>query len=182
MPIAPPPQLKAGIFARSAGAAQTKDKAAPKPSGPRGVRIEHRVGIQAPAETIWDVIYDIDRWHEWNPLYTRASGLIRIGQPLSLTLAIPGQAPREIQPTVLEWVPNEQLHWRLSIMGGLVKTIRYIEIDRLAEESCIINNGEIFGGLMGPSVARQAGRAIHRGFAAMGEALKDRAEALHATR
>lgn len=179
MPIAPPPQLKAGIFARTPGAAPAKDKAPPKPSGPRGVRIEHRIGIQAPAETIWDVIYDLDRWHEWNPLYPRASGLVRIGQPLSLTLAIPGQATREIQPVVLEWVPNEQLHWQLSIMGGLVKTIRYIEIDRLAEESCIINNGEIFGGWMGPSVAKQAGRAIHRGFQAMGEALKERAEALH---
>ena len=78
---------------------------------------------------------------------------------------------------VLDWVPGEQLHWKLSMMGGLVKTVRYIEIEQLAEESCIVASGEIFGGLMGPSVGRQMGRAIHRGFREMNEALKARAEA-----
>jgi len=175
MPMAPMPQLKAGLFARTAGA--PNKGAPPKASGPRGVRIEHRIGVQAPAEAIWDVLYDLDRWAEWNPLYPKASGAIRIGAPLSLTLALPGQQHREIRPVVLEWVPNEQLHWRLSMMGGLVKTVRYIEIEQLAEESCIVASGEIIGGWLGPSAARRMGRAIHRGFVAMNEALKARAEA-----
>ena len=179
MPIAPPPQLKAGLFARTVGAPKKPAGGAPAPkaSGPRGVRIEHRIGIQAPAEVIWDVLYDLDRWSEWNPLYPKASGTIRIGSPLTLTLALPGQAPREIHPVVLEWVPNEQLHWRLTALGGLVKTVRYIEIEQLAEASCIVSSGEIFGGWLGTSVARQMGRAAHRGFVAMNEALKARAEA-----
>ena len=179
MPIAPAPQLKAGLFARTVGAPK-KDgpPAAPKAPGPKGVGIEHRIGVQASAETIWNILYDLERWQDWNPLYPRAAGVIRIGQPLSLTLAVPGQAAREIAPVVLEWVPNEQLHWKLSLMGGLVKTTRYLEIEQLAETSCIVANGEIIGGLMGPSVAKQAGRAIHRGFREMNEALKARAEAL----
>lgn len=178
MPMAPLPPLKAGLFARTAAASKNKDpKAAPKASGPRGLRIEHRIGVQAPAEAIWAVIYDLERWGEWNPLYPKASGVIGIGKPLNLTLALPGQATRTIQPTVVEWVPNEQLHWKLSLMGGLVQSVRYIEIEQLAEASCIVDNGEIFGGLMGPSLAKQMGRAIHRGFANMGEALKARAEA-----
>ena len=178
MPIAPPPPLKVNPFGRM-GPPKPKGGGGgpPKPSGPRGIRIEHRIGVQAPAEAIWDVLYDLEGWQAWNPLYPKASGAIRIGAPLTLTLALPGQPQRVIQPTVLEWVPNEQLHWRLSLMGGLVRTVRYIEIDSLAEESCIINNGEIFGGLMGATVVKQSGRAIHRGFQAMGEALKTRAEA-----
>ncbi|THD82641.1 MAG: SRPBCC domain-containing protein [Phenylobacterium sp.] len=140
--------------------------------------MEHRLGVQASAETIWDILYDLDRWQDWNPLYPKASGTIRIGQPLSLTLAVPGQPPREIAPVVLDWVPNAQLHWKLSLMGGLVKTTRYIEIEQLAGTSCILANGEIFGGFMGPSVAKQMGRAVHRGFQAMNEALKARAEAM----
>jgi hypothetical protein len=178
MPIPPPPQLKAGLFARTSGGGKPgAGGAAPKASGPRGVRIEHRIGVQAPAEVIWKTLYDLERWAEWNPLYPKASGAIRIGQPLNLTLAIPGQPEREIHPTVLEWVPNEQLHWRLSLMGGLIRTVRYIEIEQLAEESCIVSSGEIFGGWLGPSAARRMGRAVHRGFVAMNEALKRRAEA-----
>ena len=182
MPMAPSPQLKAGLFARNPTAAKPKDaaQAAPKAAGPKGVRIEHRIGVQASAETIWNLIYDLDGWSTWNPLYPKAAGTIRIGSALDLTLALPGQAEREIHPVVLEWVPNEQLHWKLSMMGGLVKTVRYIEIEQLAETSCIVANGEIFGGMMGASVAKQLGRSIHRGFTQFSEALKARAEALQA--
>jgi hypothetical protein len=181
MPMAPAPQLKAGLFARNPTPAKPADgqPAAPKAAGPKGLAIEHRIGVQAPAQVIWDVIYDLDRWSEWNPLYPKAEGVIRIGQALSMTLAIPGQAPRAIQPVVLDWVPGEQLHWKLTLMGGLVKTVRYIEIEQLAEASCIASNGEIFGGLMGPALGKQMGRAIHRGFREMNEALKARAEAMH---
>jgi hypothetical protein len=182
MPIGPTPQLKASLFARNPTAAPpiAGVPAAPKAAGPKGFSIEHRIGVQAPPETIWNVIRDLHRWHEWNPLYPKAAGTIRIGAPLELTLALPGQPERQIQPVVLEWVPNEQLHWKLTLMSGLVKTVRYIEIEQLAEANCIVANGEIFGGFMGPSVGKQMGRAVHRGFVAFSEALKARAEALHA--
>lgn len=140
------------------------------------VRIEHRIGINAPAHVIWSLIYDLSTWSQWNPIYPRAEGMIRIGSRLDLTLALPGEAHRQIQPVVLEWVPDAQLHWRLSLMGGLVSNVRYLEIDNLGPENCIFSNGELFGGLLGPLVARQAGRSIRRGFAAMGEALKTAAE------
>jgi len=180
MPIAPPPQLKAGLFARGSGTLKppkATPTGAPPAKGPKGVPIEHRIGIQAPAETIWEILYDLTSWESWNPMYTKASGDIRIGGTLDLTLEVPGQPVQQIRPVVLEWVPNEQLHWRLSLMGGLVKTTRYIEIETLAEASCIVSNGEFFAGVMGPTVVRRMGGSVRRGFAAMNEALKTRAEA-----
>jgi hypothetical protein len=154
------------------------DMKLPPPKAPSGLRIEHRVGVQAPAEVIWEVLSDLKSWEQWCALYPKASGEIRIGSVLDLTLALPGQAPREIKPIVLEWVPNEQLHWKLTQMGGLVKTIRYFEIETLAEASCIVTNGEILGGLMGPRVGKRMARNIYRAFAEMNDALKARAEAL----
>jgi hypothetical protein len=180
MPIAPPPQLKAGLFARGSGTLKPPKPTAtgaPPPKAPKGVPIEHRIGIQAPAEVIWELVHDLASWEAWNPTYTKASGDIRIGSTLEMTLQLPGQAAQQIRPVVLEWVPNEQLHWRLSLMGGLVKTLRYIEIEELAPGSCIVSNGEYFAGLMGPSVVRRVGGSVRRGFAAMNEALKARAEA-----
>ena len=106
----------------------------------------------------------------------KASGEVRIGETLTLTLALPGQPHQEIRPRVLDWVPNEQLHWQLSMMGGMIKTLRYIEINPLNETGCIVDNGEIFGGLMGPSLAKRIGPGVRRGFRAMNEALKARAE------
>lgn len=179
------PQLKAGLFGRSPTPVTPKLLAPKLPTAPKpppGLRIEHRIGVQAPARVIWDVIADLAAWAEWNPLYPRAAGDIRIGSTLSLTLAVPGQKPQEIAPVVLEWVPGEQLHWRLSLMGGLIKTTRFIEIETLAEESCIVSNGELFAGLVGPQAAKRLGRSIYRGFREMDEALKARAEAIWAAR
>jgi len=181
MPLSNMPELKAGPFGTRGTprlGPQIMVPKLPPPKAPSGVRIEHRIGVQAPAEVIWEVISDLASWRIWNKLYPKASGEIHIGSVLDLTLALPGQAPQEIKPTVLEWVPHEQLHWRLTMLRGLVRTIRYFEIETLAGAGCIVSNGEIIGGLLGPRVAKQMGRNIHRAFQENNEALKARAEAL----
>ncbi|MGE5564654.1 MAG: SRPBCC family protein [Parcubacteria group bacterium] len=142
-----------------------------------GVKLEHRIGIQAPADVIWESLVDIAGWENWNPLYPRAEGTIRIGNVLNLTVNIPDQKPREIHPRILDWAPADHIHWTLSMMGGLVKTIRYLEIEVLSETGCIFSNGEIFDGLLGPSIARRYRRQLRAAFASMGEALQARAEA-----
>ena len=143
----------------------------------RGVRIEHRIGVQAPAETIWEVLADIERWAHWNPLYPKAEGRLRIGAPLTLEVALPDRKPQTIRPVIIDWIPNEQIHWRLSAMGGLVRTTRYLEIEKLTETGCIFSNGEIFTGLLGPRVAKSLRPSLRKGFTALGEAVRDLAEA-----
>ena len=138
------------------------------------LKIEHRLGIPAPAEAIWAVIADIAAWPAWNPLYTRAEGALRIGAPLVLDVALPGQKVRTIRPVVSDWVPNEQILWKLSMAGGLIKSIRYLEIEQLTEAGCIFSNGEMFDGPLGPAVARRMRGPIRAGFRAMGEAVKAR--------
>jgi len=180
MPIAPPPQLKAGLFARGSGTLKGPKtvKGPPPPKPPPGLRIEHRVGVQAPAEVVWEVISDLKAWEAWCKLYPKAAGEIRIGSVLDITLALPGRPQEQIHPTVLEWVPNEQLHWRLTMLGGLVKTTRFFEIEELATESCIVSNGELIAGLIGPRLGKRMARTIYRAFVEMNEALKARAELL----
>jgi len=181
-PLSNMPDLKAGPFGRRGSMGpktldlKTEGKP-PPPKPPSGLRIEDRIGVRAPPEVIWEIVADLGRWSEWNPTYPAASGEIRIGETLALTLVLPGQKPQELRPKVLDWTPNEQLHWRLSLLGGAIKTLRYIEIDRLAEASCVVDNGELFSGLMGPSLGRRMSGAVRRGFRAMNEALKARAEA-----
>lgn len=182
----PGPDLLAGPFARTSLGPKTTavelEVKLPPAKAPRGVRVEDRIGVQAPAEVIWEIVHDLSAWGEWNPTYTAAAGEIRIGATLVLTLALPGQPAQEIRPKVLEWVPNEQLHWQLSLMGGLIRTMRYIEIEPVGPANCVVDNGELFGGLMGPSLGKRMGRTVRRGFQAMNEALKARAEAVWAQR
>jgi hypothetical protein len=140
------------------------------------VKIEHRLGIQAPPEAIWAVIVDIPGWSAWNPLYPRAEGVVRIGSQLTLEMKLPG-VPPVIRPTVVDWVPNEQILWRLSLAGGLATSIRYLEIEQLAETGCIFSNGELFQGFLGPTIGRRRRGTLRAAFTAMGEAVKARVEA-----
>jgi hypothetical protein len=141
------------------------------------VKLEHRLGVQAPAHVVWAVISDLSTWNQWNPIYPEAQGVIAYGERLTLTLALPGRPRQTIRPSVLDWAPDEAIHWKLSMLGGLVSTVRYLEIEKMHEAGCIFSNGEVFSGLLGPMVARRMRRTIRAGFAAMGEALCDRAEA-----
>jgi hypothetical protein len=142
------------------------------------VKIEHRIGVSVPAEVIWEVISDLPGWAAWNPLYPEAHGVIGYGELLKLTLALPDQPTRVIEPRVVDWTPNEVIHWRLSMAYGLVKSIRYLEIEVLGPTNCVFSNGEIFSGLLGSRAVLPIRKSIRQGFEAMGEAVRDRAEAL----
>ncbi|HEY1427179.1 MAG TPA: SRPBCC domain-containing protein [Caulobacteraceae bacterium] len=141
------------------------------------LKIEYRVGVQTPAQPIWDMIMDIDGWPAWNPLYPQAKGKVGFDARLDLTVAIPGEPPREIHPTIVDWTPNEQIIWRLSLLGGLIRSTRYIETETLENGNVIFSNGEIFEGPALRLIGRKRQKAIKAGFAAFGEAVRTRVEA-----
>ena len=141
------------------------------------LKIEHRIGVRTSAPVIWEMISDINGWPAWNPLYPKAKGEVQFGAELELEVALPGEAPRAIKPKIRDWTPNEQIIWDLSMMGGLIRSIRYIEIETLDNGNCIFSNGEIFDGPLMSFIPRKLRRAIKAGFTGFGETVRDRAEA-----
>lgn len=129
-------------------------------------KVEHRVGVPASSKTIWDVLSDLPRWKEWNSVYPQIEGLLRIQQRLTIAEAFPGQPQRIIRPMVVDWVPNEQILWALGEMAGLVKRIRFIEIEHLSDEdkNCILSNGEVYDGPLGPMIGKARRKWLRRGF------------------
>jgi hypothetical protein len=129
-------------------------------------KVEHRVGVPASSRAIWDVLSDLTRWSEWNTVYPEIHGLLRIQQRLAIGEAFPGQPDRVIRPMVVDWVPNEQILWAHTEMMGLVKRIRYIEIEHLNDDdaNCILSNGEVYDGPLGPTVGKARRRWLRKGF------------------
>jgi hypothetical protein len=142
------------------------------------IKIEHRLGVQAPADVIWEILEDVPGWAAWNPLYPQASGRVGYGELLKLTLALPGRPAQPIEARIIEWAPGEVIHWRTTALRGLVTSVRYLEIDVLGEANAIFSNGEIFSGWLAPRAVRPIRGALKQGFAALSEAVKARAEAL----
>jgi hypothetical protein len=144
-------------------------------------KIESRTGVRAPAHVVWEAISEIGDWPSWNPLYPKAQGVLRIGEKLRLTLALPGEPERDLTPAIVDWVPNEQILWSDTLARGWVRTLRYIEIEALTDESCIFSNGEQFQGFVAPYYLTKARRRRYRAaFEALSEAARERAEALWA--
>lgn len=141
------------------------------------IKIEYRIGVQTPPEVIWAIVSDINGYAAWNPLYPKAQGDVQFGAVLSFEVALPGEAPSAIRATVTDWTPNEQIIWTVRLFWGLLRTTRYIEIEKLGDESCIFSNGEIFEGPLIRFFSRKTRRAVKAGFTLMGEAVRDKAEA-----
>ena len=80
-------------------------------------RIEHRIGIAAPAPVVWDVLADLPGWSEWNPLHGHIEGELRINGRLLLNERMSGRE-QPVAVTVVDWVPNEQILWRSSAFGA----------------------------------------------------------------
>ena len=70
------------------------------------------------------------------------------------------------------------MHWRSSRIGGLVTAIRYLEIENMGPANATFSNGELFMGMLVRWVSRDERRKLKAAFTAMGEAVRDRAEAL----
>lgn len=111
-------------------------------------RIENRIGVRASSEQIWDVIADLENWHQWNPYENNLKGSLGFQAPLTLTEAYPEFEDRQVQAVVGEWEPCGQLIW-FEKRGFLFQTTRYFEIQPLESNACILSNGIVFSGLRG---------------------------------
>jgi hypothetical protein len=138
-------------------------------------RTQIRLGVKAPPAAVWAALSDFDQWAEWNPYYVKAEGKMAIGAAIELVREL-GGVKETIVGTLVDWVPGEQLVWRRTA-GLFARTIAYIEIEGLTPTACILTVGEIFDGLIGQHVSKSRRRLLKAGMAALGEALKDRAEA-----
>ena len=72
------------------------------------------VTIDAPADRVWAVLADLDRYGEWNPHILEARGTLAAGERLRLRFA-----GMRIRPRVLRAEPGRELRWigRLGVRG-----------------------------------------------------------------
>jgi hypothetical protein len=140
-------------------------------------RIEHRIGVAAPAAEVWDLVYDIEKWPEWTELYTEAAGRIAIGEKLRFTFQVGDAKPMNVIGTVYDWVPETQLAWIVSFARGWVKSLRYVEIEKLSETSCILANGDYWSGPLAFMIPQKTRAAARAGFQRMNENAKRLVEA-----
>lgn len=134
-------------------------------------RIEHRIGVAAPASEVWDLVHDLERWKDWTGVYSEARGKIAIGETLHFTFTVGSRPPMSAVGTVYDWVPEAQLAWNAKLPGR-IRTLRYVEIEKLSETSCILSNGDYYSGFGTLFMNRAIRRDIRAAFKRMNENAK----------
>ncbi len=135
------------------------------------------VVINAPIDTVWDILVDVDRYREWNPFartYTKTD--VHVGATINFDVKL-GRYDRKQTERFVAIEPPTLLSWSTKIARkSLLKALREQRLENRSETSCAYFNTDTLEGPLAPLAILLFGRAMHRGFADVGRALKQRAE------
>ncbi len=135
------------------------------------------IEIEAPAERVWRILTDFDRYPDWNPFIRRIRGTPARRAELDVLIQPEGGKARRFRPRIVTFRPPKELRWlgRLPLPGLFDGEHRFV-VERLGETRSRLIHEERFRGLLVPFLWRSLQGPVRRGFEAMNLALKRLAE------
>ena len=139
------------------------------------LELRTEIEVEAPAERVWAVLLDFERFPDWNPFIRSIRGQALVGSRLEVLLGASGTRPMRFRPTVKAVVPNRELRW-LGRLGlpRLFDGEHIFQIEPLGPTRAQFVQRERFRGLFVPLLARSLNRDARRGFEEMNRALRER--------
>jgi len=142
------------------------------------MELRSEIGINATPERVWEVLTDLDAFEQWNPFIRRVSGNPQAGERLDVFIEPPGGRSMTFRPKVLRAEPGREFRWLgYLFVPGLFDGEHIFEIEPLEEGRVRLVQREEFRGILAPLLLRSLETSTRRGFEAMNQALKERAEA-----
>jgi hypothetical protein len=138
--------------------------------------LDTAIDIDASPERVWEVLLDFPRYPEWNPFITSISGRAVAGARLAVTLAPPEGRAITMRPEVQVVDTGRRFAWlgRLGIPRVFDGAHEFL-IEPDSSGSVRFMQRETFRGVLVPVLGRALART-RKGFDAMNQALKERAE------
>jgi hypothetical protein len=136
--------------------------------------IQSQIEINAPAKSVRAVLYRFDQYPSWNPFIVKVDGSVAEGRDVTVTVKPVGKDVISGTTTIISLNDN-RLEWRGSLaIPGLFTGDHEFIIEELDSGRTLFRQNERMSGIIIPFFNIEPERA---GFAAMNEALKQRAEA-----
>src|SRR5438445_13018866 len=108
------------------------------------LELRTEIEIDAPAERVWAVLLDFERFPDWNPFIRSIRGQALVGSRLEVLLGASGTRPMRFRPTVKAVVPNRELRWLCRLGLHRLFDDEYIfKIETLAQSRAVI--GQRYG-------------------------------------
>jgi hypothetical protein len=129
--------------------------------------------VDAPRETVWDIVMDFESYPSWNPYMRSVSGRPGVGETLEIHLDTP-DGEDDVSAEVYVYRPPRKLRWQSRMLLPGVRDLEYeIIVAPLGPDRAQVQQRARYEGLLAPFVD---GAAAQRGLEAMSDALKHRAE------
>ena len=136
----------------------------------------NEIEIQSTPERVWDVLADLDKYPEWNPLLCRAEGKLVVGEKVKLT-AKSASSDMKLLCTVTRVELNRQFSWTFHVvLPFLFRGEHIFKIEPIDKHKVRFIDREVFHGLLVPLQAKNLETNAKPAMIAMGKALKERVE------
>jgi len=138
--------------------------------------IRNDIDIDGPADQVWEVLTDFDRYTQWNPVIRHVAGTLTVGTNIVISVAAP--------TGLLDWTcgvtrvePGREFAWTFHEHHPLLYRGEHaFRIEPIGTHKTRYLDPETFNGLLVPRRKRHLSTNTKAGMDAMGAALKDRVE------
>ena len=140
--------------------------------------LETEIVIDAPSQTVWAVLDDIERYPEWNPALTALRGRTTVGQGVVGTLRQPNNPERQVTPTITRIVGARELRWLSQAPGGVFSAEHIFILKPISDGRTHVLHSEVFDGPVSDERWPSINTNLRQAYLNLNQALKARAEAL----
>jgi hypothetical protein len=138
--------------------------------------VHDQIDIDASPERVWQVFTDFRSFPSWNPFIRKMKGELVPGRKLHITLRL-GRRKLRFRPRVTVVKPAREIRWLArQPIHRLFDVERAFEFEPRGTSGTRFVQSEVGRGLMAPIIMPLMRRRIAKGYAALNQALKTRAE------
>lgn len=133
--------------------------------------------INAPLERVWSVLVDIERYGEWNTFVPSMQSSFQVGSLLTMRVQMRRGLQVKSVETITAIEPQRLLSWKTRYPHWLLQGDRYQVVTAIDANTTQYWTRESFTGILTPLLKALLGTDLQRGFDAVAQNLKERAEA-----
>ncbi|MGW5310810.1 SRPBCC family protein [Nocardia thailandica] len=142
--------------------------------------IDATVEIDAPADIVWRVLTDFDRYGEWNPFVPECHSTLVPGAPIDMVVHLGGNT-REQREFISTHTPGTEFSYTMKpVPLGTLHSRRSHTVTALSPTRTRYESRFTLAGWLSPVVSAALGKHLRAGFGAMTAAVGPRAEKLAA--
>jgi hypothetical protein len=139
--------------------------------------IKTEIIINASVETVWNILTNFEAYPSWNPFIVSVKGNLGKGEELVNVMMNNGKK-NTFKPIITVLEEQHKFEWIGKLPLGMFNGNHYFQINQINAKSTKLIHGEHFSGWLSGLIMYFIGEETLRGFNAMNEALKVKAETI----